>query len=336
MAYKLNYTDTTLGSITVLDGTINPDDTTLTFVGKNYYGYGEIINQDLLWLLENFAGHYGPNGENLPGNGIEGQMVYNKDTGSMFIYGGAGGSGSGSTPDWNPITVGGAGDIAIKSADTGLTNVCGGITLPDENGDLQTIVIFSAIDFNVDPTDPLYDSVGNGNGFRRIRKGATIRGYNATSDASVPTGANADLHYTFAGTSRSALYSNGADLAEMYYSDQPYEPGTLVRIGGEAEITATIEAADINVFGVVSTDPAYVMNAGAVGTVCAIALAGRVPVKVIGKVNKGDRLVSAGAEGYARVALPTEAMDWRVVFGRALTDKDTDGEGVVEVIVGVK
>ena len=135
---------------------------------------------------------------------------------------------------------------------------------------------------------------------------------------------------TFSGTSTTAQY---ADLAERFEADQAYEPGTVVRLGGDAEITASkVELSD-EVFGVVSTAPAHLMNAGAGTnqTHPAIAVSGRVPVKVIGTVKKGDRLVSAG-NGRARAATKDEITPWNVI-GRSLQTKTTDGEGTVEAIV---
>jgi len=137
---------------------------------------------------------------------------------------------------------------------------------------------------------------------------------------------------TFYGESTSAQY---ADVAERFHADMVMEPGTVVEMGGLYEITSVTEDLTNNVFGVVSTKPAHLMNAGAGTdeTHPAIAMNGRVPVKVIGKVNKGDRLVSAG-NGFARAATAEEATAFNVI-GRSLENKDTDGEGTVEAIVKV-
>lgn len=134
------------------------------------------------------------------------------------------------------------------------------------------------------------------------------------------------------GTATSALY---ADLAERFASDWPYEPGTVMEMGGDAEVTSAKSDLSSNVFGVISSNPAYLMNegAGSNDTHPPIALAGRVPVRVIGKVNKGDRLVSAG-NGIARAATATEITQWNVI-GRALENKYTDSEGTIEAVVRV-
>lgn len=132
-----------------------------------------------------------------------------------------------------------------------------------------------------------------------------------------------------------AITANYADLAERFEADQPYMPGTVVEIGGLKEITAAIQELSENVFGVISTRAGFLMN-GAAGddvTHPPVAVNGRVPVRVIGKVKKGDRLVSAG-RGLARAATKAEINAFNVL-GRALADKVTDGEGLVEASVKI-
>jgi hypothetical protein len=138
---------------------------------------------------------------------------------------------------------------------------------------------------------------------------------------------------TFNGTSTTAQY---ADLAERFASDEAYAPGTVVELGGEAEITKAVNELSDRVFGVISSQAAYLMNAAAGDDVThpAVAMNGRVPVRVIGKVRKGDRLVSAGA-GLARAVKEDEAVTSFHVIGRSLEDKTTSGEGVVEAVVRI-
>jgi hypothetical protein len=132
------------------------------------------------------------------------------------------------------------------------------------------------------------------------------------------------------------LQATYADLAERFEADQPYDAGTVVELGGIAEITAVVDELSNNVFGVISTSAAYMMNsaAGDDETHPAVAISGRVPVKVKGKVKKGDRLVSAG-KGYARAAKGDEASSFNVI-GRSLTTKTTEGDGEVTAIVVIK
>lgn len=93
-----------------------------------------------------------------------------------------------------------------------------------------------------------------------------------------------------------ANHAKWSDLAEYYLADKKYEPGTLVRFGGTAEIT---EATKDEVNAVVTSKPAFLMNSCLAENTngVAIALAGRVPVMTIGKIKKFDKIVSAGKYG---------------------------------------
>ena len=121
-----------------------------------------------------------------------------------------------------------------------------------------------------------------------------------------------------------------ADLAENYVGDTSYEAGTVVDFGGTHEITLCDTDMSSRVAGVVSTNPAYLMNGTQVGeNIVAVALTGRVPTKVRGPIRKGDLIVSAG-DGHARAEnLPQVG----TVIGKALEDFDGDA-GVIEVVVG--
>jgi len=135
---------------------------------------------------------------------------------------------------------------------------------------------------------------------------------------------------TFNGTASAAQY---ADLAENFRPDTSYAPGTVVALGGVEEITAVNEELSSNVFGVVSSRPAYLMNSAQEGG-APVAVAGRIPVRVVGMVNKGDRLVSAG-NGMARAAQQDESINAFNVIGRAIQTKTTMEEGTVEAFVTI-
>jgi len=132
------------------------------------------------------------------------------------------------------------------------------------------------------------------------------------------------------GTSITAQY---ADLAERFEADTAYPAGTVVALGGAKEITAAAEDLTEDVFGVISTRAAYLMNGSAGNDLThpPVAVQGRVPVRVIGMVKKGDRLVSAG-NGLARSALRSEITAFNVI-GRSLDNKTTLDEGTIEAIV---
>jgi hypothetical protein len=127
--------------------------------------------------------------------------------------------------------------------------------------------------------------------------------------------------------STSAQY---ADVAEKYLSDADYQAGTVLCFGGDYEVTECNVDMCKKVAGVVSTQPAYLMNDAIKGDhTVTLALLGRVPCKVRGPISKGDMLVSAG-EGYARAEqLPQIG----TVIGKALEDFVGD-HGVIEVVVG--
>jgi hypothetical protein len=134
-------------------------------------------------------------------------------------------------------------------------------------------------------------------------------------------------------TATTALY---ADVAERFAADTEYAPGTVVELGGIKEITKSLNELSDNVFGVISTRAAFLMNGGAGedDTHPPVAMTGRVPVRCVGLVNKGDRLVSAG-NGLARAALLGEATAFNTI-GRALVSKVESTEGMVEAIVTIK
>lgn len=303
MAYRVNFYDATtlqsgLNYFSVNDATINTD-TFLSFVGKNWYGYGETIAENQLHLLENFAADAVPIKD-----GVRGQLHYNKLQNVFYKFNGT---------IWELLDAAGVKFVSVM--DTGNSPHMVKISYDD---DLTTPIVITSLDddFNVHASETAIQPT-----FPKIGKGITLSN---TTDM------------FFHGTAVKALY---ADLAEMYLSDAEYEAGTVLKIGGEAEVTQTTNLFDPEVFGVVSSDPAYLMNSGLEGNAVAVALEGRVQVKVIGQVKKGQRLLASEEPGVARA--PTdyerqEHMDWYRIVGRALEDKTTESIGLVEVVVGAK
>ena len=154
---------------------------------------------------------------------------------------------------------------------------------------------------------------------------------NATINIGSTSSRFANVHGTyFIGQAITASY---ADLAERFETDTPLLPGTVVELGGVKEITAAVQELSEAVFGVISTNAGFLMNGSAGDNVThpPVAVNGRVPVRVIGTVAKGDRLVSAG-RGLARAADRSEMTAFNVI-GRALENKTSIGEGTVEAIV---
>ena len=138
-----------------------------------------------------------------------------------------------------------------------------------------------------------------------------------------------DIHANlFRGTATAAKY---ADLAEMYLSDKVYEPGTVLVIGGDAEVTQSVKSNDSTVIGVVSTSPAHIMNSELEGVKACVALRGRVPCKVIGNINKGDLLVTSDTPGVAKAA--SDNYTALQVIGKSLENYNLSEVGLIEIIV---
>jgi len=122
-----------------------------------------------------------------------------------------------------------------------------------------------------------------------------------------------------------------ADLAEFYEGDKEYDVGTVLVFGGDKEVTISNIKGDSRVAGVVSDNAAYSMYGACPGFKNQIALQGRVPCKVVGKINKGDLLTTSGIPGVAGVAKDPKA---GTLIGKALENYDSDHIGTIEVAVG--
>jgi hypothetical protein len=155
--------------------------------------------------------------------------------------------------------------------------------------------------------------------------GMTLSSLTAGSSPSIINGA----WQLAAGATFQATY---ADLAERYAADAEYTPGTVLIIGGIAEVTTTDRHGNTAVAGIVSTNPAYTLNetAGDNSTHPYVALKGRVPCKVTGSISKGDLLVTSYKTGYAERAHANDNPN--AILGRALADFDGD-DGVIEVMI---
>ena len=156
------------------------------------------------------------------------------------------------------------------------------------------------------------------------------------SATAVPTATEANLVDIRANVvharSTSAQY---ADVAERFEADAPMSEGAVVIVGGDAEITEVTSDLSENVFGVISTQPAYAMNAGAGNSDSHpfVAMTGRTPVRVTGTVDKGQRLVSSSVKGTARAVATGETISPFNVIGRALENKTEASIGLVNCAV---
>jgi hypothetical protein len=151
---------------------------------------------------------------------------------------------------------------------------------------------------------------------------------NAGTNGTGNIGATGATFNTVFARSTSAQY---ADLAEIYTSDQQYSSGTVLIFDGEAEVTQSHSSHDTRIAGVVSTNPAYLMNGAESGI--PVALQGRVPCRVLGPVSKGDRVVASHIAGVAQ-ALDPQQYQPGCIIGKALQAIDSTDILVIEVVVG--
>jgi phage tail protein X len=224
------------------------------------------------------------------------------------------------------ITAGSAGTVTT-AAQPNITSV----------GTLSSLTVSANVATGGIKTDNYYYANGVSISFAGAYSNSNVASYLPTFTGTVgatalTTGSNSTVG-TITGnwglSTGSRLNATYADLAEYYEADKPYEPGTVLKFGGDKEVTIA-EDGTTSVAGVVSTNPAYVMNSQCNGDYTVVlALQGRVPCKVRGTIRKGDMLVSAG-EGYARPMIHPYIGS---VIGKSLENFD-GAEGIIEIAVG--
>ena len=243
-----------------------------------------------------------------PSPGVTGMIRYNTTISSFEGY---------AASSWQSLG-------GVKSVD-GLTYIIAETSPAASNGEL---------DFYVEQSNGTTSAKAAGLNKDRLLVSSGVK----LQTTYITTGANGDAGsiqglWTLVGTSRmQATYS---DLAERFAADANYSEGTVVTLGGTHEVTQENVDLSENVFGIVSHKYAYLMNQGAGDdtTHPPIALVGRVPVRVIGTVTKGQRLVSAG-NGCARVAVDGELSPFNVI-GRSLEDKTDPAEALTLCVVKI-
>jgi len=413
MPYILNKTNGT--KLAVLEDASLDLTTNLSFVGRNYSGYGEIINENLLRLLENFSNTTQPSrplmgqlwfnsnsdqrrlnvcydGKNFKGLAtlrvqsttptvsIQGELWWDTASNQLKAFNGT------SYLTVGPTTVSSAKSSWTFTEETYIDDTNTSYSIPFIKGNLNSrpaVAITSFSDLISTSTikvtnSDLISSTGKPDFSNGIKKGVTLAGCDvngssrandyyfwgtaaealtavtATGITVTPTisgtffvpfvntfsggatviASTSSFNYNAAtgvlnATATSAYY---ADLAERYESDKPYEVGTVLVIGGEKEVTTTDVKANTAVIGIVSKNPAYMMNsdAGNDETHPFIALKGRVLCKICGTVEKGDLLVTSSVPGYA--AAWSNGDSPNAVIGKALGNH-SEGFGVIEVLV---
>jgi hypothetical protein len=399
MTYVINkYNGTIL--VGIPDKTLNTTATSLKLPGRDLPRYGEPVVENLVWMLEHFAG------ASPPANPLQGQLWYDTQSDAIRVYTGNTWSGTGKvthgvTPPDSPENgqlwyhsgkkqlwsydetqwqlIGPAGSFIADDGIVPLTNRSSVDTtqVQDTLGGFHHILRLniSGTTVAIVSKDPEFTPTPLLSGFTTVAPGITLnsnipsnkfRGTATQADTAttatnlagvssgvfmrrdqtnVPTTNNtfnlgsAGARYatmfatTFDGTATSALY---ADLAERYHADAHLSPGTVVCLGGQNEITACDTVACDQVLGVISTAPALCMNSQAGDDISHpyVALMGRCPVRVMGTINKGDRLMSSAMPGVAQKWQPESGI--LTILGRSLETKLSVDEGVVEAVVGVK
>jgi hypothetical protein len=228
------------------------------------------------------------------------------------------------------ITLGG--DLSGSVSVNGSANVTLTATIADDSHN-HTIANVDGLQAELDGKLTAGATSGNG-----ISGSASSGTFTVTSNATNANTANTIVYRDASGnfsagvvtaTATSARY---ADLAEKYTSDLEYSPGTVVVFGGPYEVTESTKSHDSAVAGVVSTDPAYLMNSDLKEGV-AVALTGRVPCIVKGPVKKGTVLVTSDVPGAAQAIDPAKFSPG-VVIGKALEDLDTSELTLIEIAIG--
>jgi len=314
MAYTIVKSD---GQVltTIADGQINTDSTSLGLPGRNYAGYGQVLDTNFVHITENFAS------TEPPPNPLRGQLWYNTNNSTLYVC-----------PEDGEAVAANWLSLATTSA-TGNTTF-GGVTV------IGTISANNAIiTNNLSVPNVSCQTIS-------VAGTATIQTANITT-ANIGTlyttiinagsaSTSAELTGNWTLTSGSRLQSTYADLAERFEADSIYNSGTVVELGGSKEITAVKYELSEDIFGVISHTAGYLMNAGAGddNTHPPVAVSGRVRVNILGPVTKGQRLVSAG-KGLARAAKKGEATAFNTI-GRALEDKSSEDVGTVEAIVTIR
>jgi len=321
-----------------------PNVVIITSTGANVAGYANITGNVS-------ANYYYGNGSTLSGISAAASAAQIENGTSNIKFTGSGGSAT--------VGIGGTSNVVVIDTTTVYANVAnvqsiakGGTNAVGNIGSLTGYfnniyaVTYTGTTANISAnitggnvlTGGLISATANITGGNLITSGTTgILSVNSIThtgtNAAGNIGSSSSYFNQVFATATTALY---ADVAERFAADEVLEAGTVVELGGSAEITRSLTELSENVFGVISTRAAYLMNGGAGenDTHPPVAMTGRVPVKVTGIVRKGDRLVSAGA-GIARAAQPGEATSFNVI-GRSLVDKTTPESGTIEAIVTIK
>lgn len=337
MSYVIYKTDGALFA-TLEDGQVDTSVSSLTLLGKNVINYGQFQNTNLVRALENFANN------SAPANPLAGQLWFDKtsDVLRLKVFNGNSWKSlpnfvfSEITPTLN------AGDFwwdstnqALYIQTTSTTALIGGPGIAASAAvRLSTPRTINGVSFDGTANITISSTLTNALSFGNYVAGTTFDGSSpVTVDVDVGTvntptpskvvarDSSGDIWFRVGyGTATASRY---ADLAEKYLSDKDYDVGTVMVVGGDAEVTQCSYGE--RAIGVVSGQPGFMMNQDLEGGTY-IALKGRVPVKIHGEIKKKQRLI-AGPDGRAVASLTSNAD----VFAIAL--EDSNGKDVIEALI---
>ena len=272
-------------------------------------GFGITVNPDSIELANSEVRSLFSAAGDLSYNASTGVFSFTNDAGDIeSVTAGAGLTGGGVSGNVTLDAVGGYGitvnadNMEIANSDVrALLTGNNGVSYNNTTGEITLDSNYSATFSNVD-----------------VNGCVTTQ---CITTGNVATAGNIEGQWTL--TPGSTLHSTYADLAEKYTSDKNYQYGTVVVIdmmGGDNEVTACHKFMDHRVAGVVSENPAFIMNETLRGSVT-VALKGRVPVRVSGHVKKGDLLVTSDELGCATSA-QTPDVPHSAIVGIALKDAE--------------
>jgi hypothetical protein len=281
-------------------------------LGKNFPSYGEVMAENLVALLEHFSNI------TAPAHPIIGQLWFSTTDNILYV------NVTGADNGWFPLggkdTIGGTTTGFETGTIKDTNNLTHSAIKIKVNSVIVAIISSDAASYTPHPDTGLQSR------FPLIGAGITM------NDGDSAPGAGDFANFLIRGRSLEAEF---ADMAEIYIADDLLVAGNIVKLGGEKEITKTTQEFDDQVFGIISTAPGFLLNSKMKMTEYAypVALKGRVPCVVKGPVKKGQRIVASDIPG---VGMATDESNPIAVVGRAISAKQDDSIGAVEVAVGAK
>ena len=341
MAYALNRFSSPASAIVIPDGSQN---TTfdIIIIGKGFTNYGEIIQENLLHILENFSR------STAPPRPTSGQLWFNSATAELSVR-----TAAGVWKNLDDVVAGAVADAQIAAgAAISLSKLASGTSadIIVANGSGVPTYVGMTGDITISNTG-VTALAANSVGTAEIRNGTvqsedlsasinitTLSWDNATGDTLTVSSLTVTGSATINNLSVSTLVTTGtseatyADFAERYEADVAVESGDVMIFGGDNEVTFGDKLADTRVAGVISEKAAFILNSkDSTRDWACLALQGRVPCKVMGRVRKGDLLITAEVPRHARAVSGAKA---GTIIGKALGINSKLEASVIEVAVG--